>query len=96
MMVYNIQSYWVFRLCPVLGILKTLDNTTFRKIDLFPSSSEGEGHSFFMGFYRALISSVQVYSTDGTRGRHKLASQILQLILRTGYHGPDLLASFVA
>jgi hypothetical protein len=35
-----IRNYWVFGLCPSSGILK---NTTFRKLDLFPSSSEGVG-----------------------------------------------------
>jgi hypothetical protein len=36
-MVYAIQDYWVFGLCPSSGILKTQKNTTFRKLDLFPS-----------------------------------------------------------
>jgi hypothetical protein len=39
-MVYNTQNYWVFGLCPSPGILKT-KNTTFWKLDLFPSSGEG-------------------------------------------------------
>jgi hypothetical protein len=34
-MVYNTQNYWVFGLFPSSGIL---ENTTFRKLDLFPSS----------------------------------------------------------
>jgi hypothetical protein len=38
-MVNNTQNYWVFGLCPSSGILK---NTTFRKLDLFPYSGEGE------------------------------------------------------
>jgi hypothetical protein len=33
-------NYWVFGLFPPSGIL---ENTTFRKLDLFLSSSEGEG-----------------------------------------------------
>jgi hypothetical protein len=34
MMVYNTRDYWVFGLHPSCGILK---NTTFRKLNLFPS-----------------------------------------------------------
>jgi hypothetical protein len=37
-MMYNTQNYWVFGLCPSSGIL---ENTTFRKLDLFPSSGVG-------------------------------------------------------
>jgi hypothetical protein len=37
--VYNYQYYWVFRLRPPSGILRKPENTTFRKMDLFPSSS---------------------------------------------------------
>jgi hypothetical protein len=37
-MVYNTQNYWVFGLFPSSGIL---ENTTFLKLDLFPSSGEG-------------------------------------------------------
>jgi hypothetical protein len=36
-MVYKTQNYWVFGLFPSLGILE-LENTTFRKLDLFPFS----------------------------------------------------------
>jgi hypothetical protein len=39
-MVYNTQNYWVFGLFPSSGIL---ENTTFRKPDLFPSSGEDGG-----------------------------------------------------
>jgi hypothetical protein len=39
-MVYDIQDYWVFGLCPSSGILKAQKNTTLRKLDLFPSSGE--------------------------------------------------------
>jgi hypothetical protein len=39
-MVYNTQNYWVFGLSPSSDIL---ENTTFRKLDLFPSSGEGGG-----------------------------------------------------
>jgi hypothetical protein len=34
------KNYWVIGLCPSSGILETR-NTTFRKLDLFPSSGEG-------------------------------------------------------
>jgi hypothetical protein len=37
-MAYNIQNYWVFGLFTSSGIL---ENTTFRKLNLFPSSGEG-------------------------------------------------------
>jgi hypothetical protein len=40
-MVYNTQNYWGFGLCPSSRILKT-KTTTFRKLDLFRSSGEGE------------------------------------------------------
>jgi hypothetical protein len=38
--VYNTQRYWVFGLCPSSGFEIT-ENTTFRKLDLFPSSGDG-------------------------------------------------------
>jgi hypothetical protein len=41
-MVYNTQNYWVCVLCPSPGILIKKKKTTFRKLDLFPSSSEEE------------------------------------------------------
>jgi hypothetical protein len=40
-MVYNTINYWVFGLFPSSIILKTLKNTTFRKLDLFLFSGEG-------------------------------------------------------
>jgi hypothetical protein len=40
-MMCNTQNYWGFGLCPTSAILK-LENTTFRKLDLFPSSGEEE------------------------------------------------------
>jgi hypothetical protein len=43
-MVYNTQNYWVFGFFPSSGIL---DNTTFRKLDLFPSSDEGGGEDTY-------------------------------------------------
>jgi hypothetical protein len=39
----ELYSYWVFGLRPSSGILR---NTTFRKLDLFPSSSEGVGDTW--------------------------------------------------
>jgi hypothetical protein len=38
-MLCNTLKYWGFGLCPSSGILK---NTMFRKLDVFPSSYEGE------------------------------------------------------
>jgi hypothetical protein len=38
-MVYNAQNYWVFGLFPSPGIL---ENTTFRKLDLFNGSLRTE------------------------------------------------------
>jgi hypothetical protein len=35
------KDFRVFGLFPSSGILKTQKNTTFRKLDLFPSSGEG-------------------------------------------------------
>jgi hypothetical protein len=49
MMVYDVQDYWVFGLCPSSGILKTLKNTMFRKLDLFLSSGEGTGDNYSVG-----------------------------------------------
>jgi hypothetical protein len=34
MIVYNIQNYRVFRLCPSSSVLQTLDNIMFWKLDL--------------------------------------------------------------
>jgi hypothetical protein len=38
------MSFWVFGLFPSSGIL---ENTTFRKLDLFPSSGEGGGEDTY-------------------------------------------------
>jgi hypothetical protein len=43
-MVYNTQNDWVFGLFPSSGIL---ENTTFRKLDLFPYSGEGGGEDTY-------------------------------------------------
>jgi hypothetical protein len=40
--VFRVQNYWVFGLWPSSGVLDILENTTLRKLDLFPSSGEGE------------------------------------------------------
>jgi hypothetical protein len=41
-MVYNTQIYWVFGLCPSSGFFLNNNekNTTFQKLDLFPSSTD--------------------------------------------------------
>jgi hypothetical protein len=39
-MCYQFRDYWGFELRPSSGIIKTQKNTTFRKLDLFPSSGE--------------------------------------------------------
>jgi hypothetical protein len=43
------QNYWVFGLCPSSGIL---ENTAFRKLDLFPSSGWGGGDTYYVGSHR--------------------------------------------
>jgi hypothetical protein len=48
-MVCNTQNYWGFGLCPSSSILVTLENTTFRKLDLLPSSGEGVGDTYSVG-----------------------------------------------
>jgi hypothetical protein len=40
--VFSTQNYWVFGLFPLSGVLGSR-YTTFRKLDLFPSSGEGGG-----------------------------------------------------
>jgi hypothetical protein len=50
MMVYDTQNYWGFGLCPSSDIQK-LENTTFWKLDLFPSSGEG-GDTYAVGSIR--------------------------------------------
>jgi hypothetical protein len=53
-MVYNTRDYQAFGLSPSSGILKTQKNTTFRKLDLFPSSGEGVGNTYSVGAVRLL------------------------------------------
>jgi hypothetical protein len=48
-MVYNTQNYWVYGLCISPGILKKLEITTFRKLDLSPFSNEGRETSTMSG-----------------------------------------------
>jgi hypothetical protein len=45
-MVYNTHYNWIFGLSPLSDILKKLENTPFRKLDLFPSSGE-VGDTYF-------------------------------------------------
>jgi hypothetical protein len=45
----RLKDYWAFVLCLSSGNLKALKNTTFRKLDLFPSSGEGMGTSTLLG-----------------------------------------------
>jgi hypothetical protein len=48
-MVYNARDYWVFGLCPSSSMQK---NARFRKVDLFPSSGEGMGDTYFVRSFR--------------------------------------------
>jgi hypothetical protein len=50
-MAHNTQNYWGFGLCPSSGILENRKQTTFRKLDLFPSSGEG-GDTYSFGSFR--------------------------------------------
>jgi hypothetical protein len=45
-MIYNSRNYWVSELCTLFGILM---NTTFQKLDLFPSSGEGFADTYPTG-----------------------------------------------
>jgi hypothetical protein len=55
-MVYNTQNYWGFELFPLSGIL---ENTTFRKLDLFLSSGEGRREdSYSVGPLRKELISI--------------------------------------
>jgi hypothetical protein len=47
-MVYSTQNYWGFGLFPLSGVFGSR-NTTFRKLDLFPSSGEGEKTPTYLG-----------------------------------------------
>jgi hypothetical protein len=50
--IFKNQNYWVFGLCPS-SVFEKLDNTTFRKLDLFASSGEGETPTLFGPLLRA-------------------------------------------
>jgi hypothetical protein len=51
-MVHNTQNYWIFGLFPSSGIL---ENTTFRKLDLFPSSGvRGGEDTYSVGSLRVI------------------------------------------
>jgi hypothetical protein len=41
-----LRDYWIFLVCPSSGIVK---NTAFRKLDLFPSSGEGNRNTCSVG-----------------------------------------------
>jgi hypothetical protein len=43
---HNTRDYWVFGLSPLSGILKY---TTFRQLNLFPSSGVGVGDTYSVG-----------------------------------------------
>jgi hypothetical protein len=58
-MVYNTQNYWVFGLFPSSGIP---ENTTFRKLDLFPSSGEGGGEDTYSVILSIFIVLYHIYS----------------------------------
>jgi hypothetical protein len=48
-MMHDTRGCSVFGLCPSSGILKTLKNTMFRKVDLFPSSGKKVGDTHSVG-----------------------------------------------
>jgi hypothetical protein len=61
-MVYNTQNYWVLGLFPSSGIL---ENTTFRKLELFPSSGEGGGEdTYSVGPLRKELISITGVRTE--------------------------------
>lgn len=53
MLVYTTQDYWVFGLC---SFFSTLKNTTFWKMDMFASTSEGVGDTLLGLLERAHLS----------------------------------------
>jgi hypothetical protein len=81
-MVYIIQDHWVFRLCPFSGILK---NTTFTKLDLFPSPGERVGDTYFVGSlanFSHQTRSTSVYRTmDKVRNPSNPECLLLLLLL---------------
>jgi hypothetical protein len=75
-MVDNLQNNMVFGLSLLSGILKTKNKMPFRKLNLFPSSGEGERHLLFWARYKELTSITGV---------------LLQLILENNYLSPAYL-----
>jgi hypothetical protein len=68
--VYGTQNYWDLGLCPSSGILKT-ENTTFRNLDLFPSSPMSVCPCFITIFIVYFLFLEHLYScsyTDRARG----------------------------
>jgi hypothetical protein len=51
-MMHYSENYWVSGLCPFCGIVKSTKVATVRKLDLFPSSGEGMGDNYSVGFVR--------------------------------------------
>jgi hypothetical protein len=47
------QNYWGFGLCPLYGVLRTLENTMFWKVDLFASSGESGRHVLYWIHYKS-------------------------------------------
>jgi hypothetical protein len=54
--VYNTQNRSVSGLYPLSAILKWLQNTTFRKLGLFPSSRDGKAITLMSPLERANLS----------------------------------------
>jgi hypothetical protein len=84
-MVYNTQNYWVFGIFPSSGIL---ENTTFRKLDLFPSSGEDGGEdTYSVRQFTNLLEKFQLLGRDATviayrhsRRRHILIYGIVSFL----------------
>jgi hypothetical protein len=73
-MVFNTQNYWVFGHFPSSGIL---ENTTFRKQDLFPSSGEGGGEdTYSVGPLRKCLLAHLHQRTETDRFRNVVFSRI--------------------
>jgi hypothetical protein len=47
--VYNTLNDWIFGICSSSDILKTLEDTRFRKMDLFLYFGEGVGDTYSVG-----------------------------------------------
>jgi hypothetical protein len=55
-MVLDTQDYWVSGFCPLSGILKKLENTTFRRLDLYRPQMKGDTPILFGPSERANLS----------------------------------------